>query len=139
MAKETRGERNCNPLNIVKGSNWKGLRKTQTDSRFCQFESMLYGWRAGLVLLRNYIEGRNAAKRCYDTIEKIISRWAPATENNTEAYIRKVSEEVGLDRRIRIKWRDRAMVCQIVKAMAHVECGKVFPLDDILSAYDLLA
>ena len=51
--REHRGVRNCNPLNIVHGSKWKGLRPEQTDPRFCQFVSMQYGWRAALIILRN--------------------------------------------------------------------------------------
>lgn len=139
-AKLTRGERNNNPLNIVRsGIAWKGLSKVQGDARFCQFDSMQFGWRAALVLLRNYIKGRTSSKRQLDTIEKIIERWAPSCENNTQMYIKSVSEEVGIDRRTRIRWEDRVTMCAIVKAMAKVECGKVFPVDPIYSAYDMIS
>ena len=40
--KISRGERNCNPLNLIKGIKWKGLRPEQNDSRFCQFQSMKF-------------------------------------------------------------------------------------------------
>lgn len=137
--KLSRGERNCNPLNIVRSNIvWKGLCDTQNDSRFCQFQSMQYGWRAALVMIRNYIKGRTSAKRPLDTIEKIITRWAPPNENNTTRYIKQVSEEVGIDMRTRIKWEDRVMMCAIVKAMAKVECGKVFDIQPIYSAYDMI-
>lgn len=136
--KISRGERNCNPLNLVKGIQWKGLRPEQTDSRFCQFQSMKYGWRAALMNIRSYISGANGKRQPADTIEKIITRWAPPNENNTEAYIKAVSEAVSIDRRTRVKWRDRALVCAIVKAMAKQECGKVFPIEDIYAVYDIL-
>lgn len=137
--KLSRGERNCNPLNIVRSNIvWKGLSDIQSDTRFCQFQSMQYGWRAALVMLRNYIKGRTSAKRPLDTIEKIITRWAPPNENNTARYIKQVSEEVGIDMRTRIKWEDRVMMCAIVKAMAKVECGKVFDIQPIYSAYDMI-
>lgn len=136
--KISRGERNCNPLNLVKGIQWKGLRTEQTDSRFCQFQSMKYGWRAALMNIRSYISGANGKRLPADTIEKIITRWAPPNENNTEAYIKAVSEAVSIDRRTRVKWRDRALVCAIVKAMAKQECGKVFPIEDIYAVYDIL-
>lgn len=134
-----RGVRNCNPLNIEKGSSWKGLRKEQTDSRFCQFESMAYGWRAALILLRNYITGTNGAKKPLDTIEKIINRWAPPKENQTSAYARNVSADVGIDIRTKIQWRDRAVVCAIAKAMARQECGVVFNIEDIYAVYDMIS
>ena len=115
---KVRGVRNCNPLNIERGTKWKGLRPEQTDKRFCQFVSMQYGWRAGLVILRNYIKGNNAAHKPFDTIEKIINRWAPPTEN---------------------KWEDRAAICAIVKAMARVECGQIFDIEPIYAAYDMIS
>lgn len=136
--KISRGERNCNPLNLVRGIQWRGLRKEQTDSRFCQFVSMKYGWRAALITLRSYITGLNGKRQPRDTIEKIITRWAPPSENDTEAYIKCVSAAVGIDRRMKVKWQDRVFVCAICKAMAYQECGKLFPIDDIYSVYDIL-
>lgn len=135
---EPRGVRNCNPLNIRPGSPWKGLRKVQTDKGFCQFESMAYGWRAGLILIRNYIQGRVSSKKKYDTIAAIIFRWASPLENNTQAYIDSVSHQTGIHWLEKISWHDRAKVCAIVQAMARVECGRTFPIEDIQSAYDLL-
>lgn len=136
--KISRGERNCNPLNLVRGIQWRGLRKEQTDSRFCQFVSMKYGWRAALITLRSYITGLNGKRQPRDTIEKIITRWAPPSENDTEAYIKCVSAAVGIDRRMKVKWQDRVFVCAICKAMAYQECGKLFPIEDIYSVYDIL-
>lgn len=136
--KISRGERNCNPLNLVRGIQWRGLRKEQTDSRFCQFVSMKYGWRAALITLRSYITGLNGKRQPRDTIEKIITRWAPPSENDTEAYIKCVSAAVGIDRRMKVKWQDRVFVCAICKAMAFQECGKLFPIEDIYSVYDIL-
>ena len=47
-----RGIRNNNPLNVRRSKDqWQGLRVVQTDSQFCQFETMEYGWRAAFVLL----------------------------------------------------------------------------------------
>ena len=136
---KVRGVRNCNPLNIERGTKWKGLRPEQTDKRFCQFISMQYGWRAGLVILRNYIKGNNAARKPFDTIEKIINRWAPPAENHTSSYIKGVCEDVGIDMRTRIKWEDRAAICAIVKAMARVECGQIFDIEPIFAAYDMIS
>ena len=93
MNKLSRSIRNNNPLNIRLGkSRWQGLRKMQEDGAFCQFESMAYGWRAAFILLSTYYKNYGA-----DTIGKIISRWAPQTENDTRGYIRFVSEWTGID------------------------------------------
>ena len=89
-----RGIRNNNPLNIRRSKDqWKGMSKTQNDRSFCQFETLEYGWRAAFKLLtRTYYH----TYRLF-TIRMIISRWAPANENNTKAYIANVSKLTGID------------------------------------------
>ncbi len=91
---EPRGLRNNNPLNIRRGkSKWQGLKEKMTDSRFCEFETPDYGWRAAFVLLtRTYYH----EYRLF-TIRKIIERWAPPNENMTEKYIEKVAREMKYD------------------------------------------
>ena len=43
---------NNNPLNIRRSKDqWQGMKKTQSDSSFCQFETFEDGWRAAFVLL----------------------------------------------------------------------------------------
>ena len=88
-----RGIRNHNPLNIRRSKDqWKGLAEAQTDRAFCQFKSLEYGWRAAFYLLtRTYYH----KYRLY-TIRTIIRRWAPSSENNTEAYIANVSRLTGI-------------------------------------------
>ncbi len=119
---EPRGLRNNNPLNIVRGvSQWEGLKKEETDSRFCEFETPEYGWRAAFVLLtRTYYH----AYRLY-TIRKIIERWAPPNENQTEDYITAVAEAMdydpdkplGLPSYAPFRWMALAL------AMAYIENG----------------
>ena len=88
-----RGIRNNNPLNIRRSKDqWQGLRAVQTDAQFCQFESLEYGWRAAFKLLtRTYYH----TYRLF-TIRGIVSKWAPANENNTKAYIANVSKMTGI-------------------------------------------
>ncbi len=83
-----RGIRNNNPLNIRRTAKdqWQGLRAQQTDSAFCQFETLEYGWRAAFYLLtRTYYH----KYRLY-TIRAIINKWAPPNENLTATYIENV-------------------------------------------------
>lgn len=91
---EPRNIRNNNPLNIRRSKDqWQGLAPKQDDAQFFQFETMAMGWRAAFVILtRTYYHNYRLF-----TIRKIIDRWAPASENDTKAYIRKVSELTGFD------------------------------------------
>lgn len=92
----TRGLRNNNPGNIREGQGdrtwWQGERPTDDDAAFEEFETPEYGIRAMAVILKNYLRQGRA------TIEQIISRWAPANENDTEAYINAVSRATGIPR-----------------------------------------
>ena len=89
-----RGIRNCNPLNIRRSKDkWKGMKALQSDAQFVQFESLEWGWRAAFYLLtRTYYH----KYRLY-TIRAIVTKWAPAIENNTKAYINNVSRLTGID------------------------------------------
>lgn len=89
--KTPRGIINNNPANIRRGSAWKGLvpfllnpqnQQRVCDKSFCQFVNIEYGIRALIVLLRTY-----RYKYKLSTIEKIITRFAPPSENRTTAYI----------------------------------------------------
>lgn len=86
----TRGLRNNNPGNIRRGANWQGMAATQTDSAFIQFLTPEYGIRAIAKLMQTY------QKLGLQTIRQIINRWAPPTENNTDAYIAAVSRDMGI-------------------------------------------
>ena len=118
-----RGIRNCNPLNIRRTAKdqWKGLRDQQQDSAFCQFKSLEYGWRAAFYLLtRTYYH----KYRLY-TIRTIIRRWAPSSENNTEAYIANVAclTGIGPDEPLGIPLEQPARWMMLGAAMAIQENG----------------
>ena len=108
----TRGQRNCNPLNIrrVAGVHWQGERKEVTDKAFVQFESMEWGIRAALCLLNTYKVKYHAI-----CIEDIIRRWAPPSENNTENYIRVVCRLTGFGGKERLTENEWP---KLIKAMA---------------------
>lgn len=128
-----RGYRNNNPLNIRNSSEkWAGEIRPSQDASFKQFKSMGYGFRAALKLLRNYI-GKG-----YNTITKIISRWAPANENNTAAYIKHVSERSGIPADLIISRDDKEKLIEIAYAMAISENGKAPDRNDIMTGWDML-
>jgi hypothetical protein len=137
------GYYNYNPLNIRYSpmNNWKG--QIGSNKGFCQFSHLTFGFRAALVLLCNY------QRKGYDTIRKVISHWAPPTENNTEAYIRTVSDRLFAlynDAKYVCRGGDFSdqritsfeFVCSLCLEMARVELGaECFSehQDHILAAY----
>lgn len=85
----TRGVRNSNPGNIRKSKDqWEGA--IGDDGAFVIFDSPESGVRALAKNLQSY--GRQG----YDSIEKIINRWAPPNENDTKAYIDSVVAATGI-------------------------------------------
>lgn len=135
---QPRGIRNNNPLNIRKGNNWKGEVKNQTDRAFEQFVSMQYGIRAGFIILKKYMTGYNGLTQKFNTIEKMISRWAPTSENNTRAYITAVSKWTGIPSTQQMSFSQKKLMCDIVDAMIKVECGQTVDRNIIESAYDMV-
>lgn len=129
-----RGLRNNNPLNIRIGNNWLGERAPRDcdDPDFEQFVAMVYGLRAAFCIIRRYIRHYHR-----NTIRLIIRSWAPANENDTLNYIQLVSRETGIDPDAQILYEDKPTLCAIVRAMAHVEVGKILPLEEFEKAYDL--
>ena len=121
--KQARGLRNNNPLNIIKSEkiNWKGEVKPSTDRNFAQFETMEYGLRAALCLLRTYYK-----KHGCRTVRSIVARWDPEGERVINAYVQTVCRLTGLSPETPLppmKQETQVMWCDIVLAMATMECG----------------
>lgn len=119
LKKLPRGIRNNNPLNIRRSRlQWvHEVFKEPIDTSFCQFDEMKYGWRAAFCLFRRYMYVYNV-----DTIEKIIRRWAPSTENNTQAYIHNVAKLSNIKPDKVIDFRTFETL-QVAAAMCAVENG----------------
>jgi hypothetical protein len=113
-----RGIRNKNPGNLRHGPKWQGLAGTQPDSAFSTFVDMEHGIRALLINLRTYVQTHNLK-----TVREIISRWAPANENNTDAYVLVVAESLGVGPDQKIVG-DFGQLLGIAKAIARHENGK---------------
>jgi hypothetical protein len=87
-----RGVKNNNPGNLVRTFNqWKGKINPSSDPRFEQFTSMEFGARASMKNIQTWY------RRGLTTIRKLITAWAPPTENDTEAYIQFLSSQLGVD------------------------------------------
>lgn len=127
-----RGIRNNNPLNIRIGNVWLGEVMCPTDLEFEQFMSMEYGLRAAFVILRRYIRHYHL-----DTVQQIVSRWAPRSENQTDSYIVTVCQQMGIEKDTPIKYEDRETMYKLVEAMSLVECGQKVPMSKIEKGYAL--
>jgi hypothetical protein len=116
----TRGERNNNPGNIERtGENWQGMSVDQSgDSRFIVFDSPEYGIRALGKLLKNY-QGQG-----YNTIQSIITRYAPGSENDTAAYINHVAAITGFAPDTPLDMNDPAQLHLLVSAIITHENGR---------------
>ncbi|MDO4727088.1 MAG: structural protein P5 [Porphyromonadaceae bacterium] len=118
MSNLPRGLKNCNPGNIVKDSRvWLGEVIPSRDVRFKQFKDMAHGYRAIFVNLSSYIS------RGHNTIEKIIKRWAPPSENNTASYIVHVAQRTGIGKDRVISLTDYVALKEITKAISRIENG----------------
>ena len=122
-----RGIRNNNPLNIRHSADrWLGAREVQTDGSFVQFESMTYGYRAVWKTLQSYYN-RFCQQGKPFSVQNIISRWAPPSENNTEAYIRFVLRLSGLGGKENLlppsNVASYGKLSCLIAAMTCMECG----------------
>lgn len=122
-----------NPGNIEKstGVKWNG-EYSCSRPRFACFETMPQGYRAMFLLLRNYITQHKA-----NTIGKMISRWAPSSENDTNGYISFVEKQSGINRNTVINENDIDSLTKIVSAMSHMENGAKAVAKDVEAGREL--
>lgn len=122
-----RGIRNNNPGNIRRSPDaWLGLAAEQTDPKFFRFNAPLFGIRALAVILRNY-----QRKHGLKTIREVIGRWAPSSENDTEAYVTAVARATGLAADAALDLEDPATLAALVEAVIEHENGEQ-PYSDAL-------
>jgi hypothetical protein len=86
----SRGIRNNNPGNIRIGINWLGRVIPGKDVSFVEFKTMPFGVRA------LYIDLINKHKSGLNTIQKVIYKYAPPSENLTDAYVSAVAQSMGI-------------------------------------------
>lgn len=127
-----RGLRNNNPGNIrLSATKWQGEVKG-TDPAFCTFRSMPYGYRALMKLLITYFNVHGL-----DTISGIIRRWAPMSENDTPAYIERVSGLTGYPADYKLT-PTRDVLTALASAISYVENGLPPNPSEVQAGYDLL-
>ena len=125
IEKLLRGIRNKNPGNIKLGTDWDGLAAEQTDPTFCIFDEAVMGIRALMRILLTYRFTHNKKN-----IDSIIRRWAPPSENDTEAYIKFVAKRMEIEPMAMIDNSIEAYL-PLVKSIIQMENG-MQPYDDEL-------
>lgn len=115
---DARGIRNNNPGNIrISKDNWNGI--AGNDGQFLKFDSPENGIRALYKTLKTY-----NTKYGINTVDGIISRWAPKKENDTSAYIKFVSNKTGIKSDAILDVHDKSAAVKLIKAIIEKENGK---------------
>ena len=130
---QPRGLRNNNPGNIrINSIAYQGEVQPSRDKAFKEFSTMAHGYRAMFVVLHTY-------QRKYGlyTIEAMISRYAPTTENHTRGYIDAVAESSGVSATGRITTTTGDVMIPIVAAMSRVENGVPAVMADVEAGWNL--
>lgn len=112
-----RGERNNNPgnLNYV-GQAGASLEKP--GGRFAKFETAYDGLKAMARQLMLY------AQRGINSVEGIISTWAPSSENNTGAYVNAISSRLGVDPSAALNLQNPQVLSQLMDGIIRHENGR---------------
>lgn len=117
---EVRGVRTNNPLNLSFANQPNAIG---TDGRFAVFQTPEEGVAASVRQLQLY------GQRGLNTVEQIVGRWAPPSENDTPAYIRAVSQRMNVNPNQEIDLSDPNTMARLVNAMSVQEVGRVIPED----------
>lgn len=107
--------RTNNPGNIRPGQHFRGELAPQNG--YSVFDTPEHGLRAvGVDLLTKW---HNAL----DTVDEIIARYAPSSENNTAAYIADVCKRIGVQHDDITNLTDPVMLGRFIKAIIVHENG----------------
>lgn len=129
----SRGLDNRNPGNIRRSQvRYKGEVRPSRDPAFKEFESTAWGYRAIFVLLDTY-----RIRYGIDTIRGMIARWAPPSENPTDAYVRSVARLTGIAEDRPLDTRDRRTMIPLAAAISQVENGVAAEMDAVEQGWEL--
>lgn len=115
---DPRGIRNNNPGNLNYVGQAGATKEAGPNGRFAVFGSAEEGLRALGNQLRLY------GNRGINSVRAIISKFAPASENNTKAYINSVSSGLGVGADAALNLNDPRVLQSLMGAIIKVENGK---------------
>ncbi len=116
-----RGERNNNPgnLNYV---GQAGASLERPGGRFAKFETAYDGLRAMARQLMLY------SQRGINTVQGIISTWAPSSENNTGAYVNAIASKLGVNPNAALNLQNPQVLSQLMDGIIRHENGRnIYP------------
>ncbi|MFX3545025.1 hypothetical protein [Ralstonia mannitolilytica] len=117
-ARQPRGIRNNNPGNLNYVGQPGATRESGPNGRFAVFQTA----EEGLVALARQL--RLYAQRGINSVRAIISKFAPPTENDTQAYIESVSKRLGVDANATLNVNDPRVMQGLMDAIIKVENGR---------------
>lgn len=118
----SRAERNNNPGNLeFRGQ--RGATREDGEGRFAKFGSTEEGVAALARQLQLY------GSRGIDTIEEIISKYAPASENNTAAYINAMVNRLRVSPNQQLDLNDPQVLSGLIQGISRHEAGRSFLSD----------
>ena len=125
-SKAPRGIRNNNPGNVERTQPWQGMASPeemhpsqQKETRFAVFKTPEFGIRAMGKVLQTY-----SNKHGLNTVEGIINRWAPPSENNTSAYSNAVAKALGVEPNATIDVSNPKVLSTLLRAIIRHENGE---------------
>ena len=111
-----------NPANLRdSGAPWQGKTGT-SDKGFVKFDTLESGGRAGAINLVN-----QARVHGIDTVEGLITKYAPKNENDTEAYETFVAKQLGVGKKEKIDLTNPDVATKAYDAILRVEQGGTNP------------
>lgn len=125
-ANEPRGIRNNNPGNLNYVGQNGAMLEDHATPRFARFNSAFEGFAALGKQIKAYYNGTSKAAgyQKLQSVEDIISRFAPASENNTQAYINKLSKMLGVGRGDSLNIQDPQVLATLMNGITQIENGK---------------
>ena len=128
--KTPRGVRNNNPGNIDYHStnNWVGqlgIEEGVANPRFARFDKPENGIRAMAKLLVGYHH------KGFKSVEAMIHRWAPPSENDTGAYVSSVAKKLGLDEGVQLTLSRYLLEIMVAAIIQHENGYQPYSMDVI--------
>jgi len=116
-------ERNFNPGNL----RYAGQTGAELgEGGFAKFKNNAEGIKALENQLKLYATGKSqsAGYKKLDTIEDIMRIYAPANENDTQAYIKNLEKMTGHTRSEHLNFNDPNVLAPLITAISQIESGK---------------
>lgn len=126
--------RNNNPGNL----RGQYFGATGSAGGFATYATPQAGWDAMEQQLTRYYEGKTTG-RPLQTINDIISTYAPASENNVSSYANVVAKKLGVGIHDQLDWNDPTVRQQLMSAMATHEAGRATPYGSTLGREEIVA